>query len=155
MIFPRYIEARTPLDKKPKACLDPVDAALVAFGKAQKRCNKRNIPSSKRSESWTDHSWSKWLNKGHELETEKQTAYLAVFAAADAHPDWIYRFMSPFGEAFVKTLEEAVAICAKVEAIGLSGKRFEKWREGKLLQVRASVELIKLGADGGTAGRVR
>ncbi len=138
--FPRYFEKRQKLSDKIKDNPDPVDVALVKFSEVQERFRKAQTTG---------------LGKILFHNKEREDAYRAVFAAVDVHVSWIYKFMSPFGEAYVKTVEDAVAVCARAEAYNLKGKKLAEWKEHKRRDIRASLELIKLGVDGGVAGHVR
>ena len=89
-MFARYVEIRPTIEKVAKKTKDPADIVLAKYFDITKK--KNNLKSG------YSHKW-------YELDRKREEAWLAIFPVIDIHPDWIYSFMSPFGEAYVRTVD--------------------------------------------------
>ena len=154
MTFPRYFEERPELTEK--TATDRVDLLLVRYHKLTKDLRKAEERALRFSYAKCRDidDYMKKQQKLSKLRTDREAAYLAVLDAMDESPDWIYAYMSPFGEAYVRNREEAVEIDAKVGAIEprggmFKGKKLAAWKDRKRKEVLCRLKPIKLGPDGG------
>lgn len=162
MIFPRYVKTGPTITEWAKKTKDPVDLLLAESAEVNKNLHKARETLSKNYGAYenpkmTSKKYEKILKVQEDafnLDKRRCFLYHRIIEAMEEHPDWIFRFSSPFGEAFVRNRQEAVEIEASVEARGprggaFRGMKLHKWKETCLDRIHQKLEPIKLGVDGG------
>lgn len=160
-MFSRVVEKRQ--DLKTKKNKDEVDLAIVKMDEILEKLNKqtqniydleKKLFNLKIIKITDTAKHTKELEKREQLRLDFQTARLAVLTEIDRSSDWIYRYQSAAGEAFVRTRDEAVELASKFAIIDnkllTNSKKLERWKEENYIAVVSMLRPIKLGLDGGS-----
>jgi hypothetical protein len=160
--FPRYVENGPSIAERAKKTKDRVDLLIAEWDKVNTELRKARKTLDKCHGMYEDpkttlREYEKVLkiqDKSFHLDRQRPILYDRIIEAMEEHPDWIFRFSSPFGDAYVRNRQEAVEIEASVEARGprggvFRGHKLHKWKESCFKRIYQKLEPIKLGIDGG------